>query len=209
MSDDGVGPPGSTQSGRQHTRGYGQTLLLGLASAAAATVGVSRPWQTATASVHDLPSITAQVDGADLAPLAGALGFVLLAAFGAVVATHGLVRRGLGVLVVICAVVVAIAVVHPGAAATAIEQGLSAKGWTGGSYHSSVSPWRWVVGAGAAGCGLAGALIARFGGEWATMSNRYDAPPTAKQMSAEELVDPTETDLWRSIDAGHDPTQTS
>jgi uncharacterized membrane protein (TIGR02234 family) len=189
-------------------RGYAQTLLLGVASAGAATVGTSRPWQSATATVQGLPTIRAQVDGADLAPLAAALGFVLLAAFGAVIATRGWVRRGLGVLIVVCAVAVAVAVVHPGGAAAALERGLSAKGWTGGSYHATSSAWRWVAGLGALGCVAAGALIVRFGGQWATMGSRYDAPRTADETTAPALVDPTETDLWRSIDSGHDPTQT-
>ncbi len=194
--------------GRRHLQGYPQTLLLGLASATGATVGASRPWQSATANVQGLPTIHAQVDGADLAPLAGALGFVLLASFGAVVATRGWVRRGLGILVVVCAVAVVVAVVHPGGGSRAIEQGLSAKGWSGGSYDSHTAAWRWVSGAGALGCALAGGLIAWFGGSWATMSSRYDAPLSVDQAPGPALVDPTETDLWRSIDSGHDPTQT-
>jgi uncharacterized membrane protein (TIGR02234 family) len=201
-------PARTAPSPPQHARGYGQTLALGLVSATAAAVGAARPWQTATASVPGLPAISAQVDGTDLAPLAGALGFVLLAAFGAVIATRGWVRRGLGVLVVVCAVTVAVTVVHPDGGSQAIQQALSAKGWSGGSYRSSTSLWRWVCGAGAIGSMLAGAVIARFGGAWAIMSSRYDAPLTAEEKHRDLPLNPTETDLWRSIDSGQDPTQT-
>jgi uncharacterized membrane protein (TIGR02234 family) len=198
--------PGSASAG-PYARGYGQALVLGLVSAAAATAGAARPWQSATASVAGLPTISAQVDGSDLVPLAGALGVVLLAAFGAVVATRGWVRRGLGVLIVVCAVAVLVMVIHPGGGSHAIEQQLSAKGWSGGSYSSGTAPWRWVSGAGAVGSLVAGALIARFGGQWAIMSSRYDAPLAAEQERRAVPVNPTEADLWRSIDSGHDPTQ--
>jgi uncharacterized membrane protein (TIGR02234 family) len=197
-------PPAAARSG---ARAYGLTLVGGLVSAAAVSVGMSRPWVNATADVAGLPVIHGSVDGADVAPLAGALGFVLLAAVGAVIATRGWVRRGLGVLVVGCAAVVLAAAVHPGATSSALEQSLSAKGWSGGPYDATVSAWRGLAGAGALGCLLTGALLARFGGSWPSMGARYDAPGTAPPSDAYPQAQPTETDLWRSIDSGHDPTQ--
>ncbi len=183
--------------------------MLGLVSATATTVAVSRPWVSATASVTGLPPLRAQVDGADVAPLAAALGVVLLASFGAVLATRGWVRRGLGALIVVCGLAVLASVVHPGDVSAAVEQGLSARGWSGGSYDASTSPWRWVAAAGAVGCVLAGLLVARFGGSWPSMGARYDAvggQADPKVTSREVVV--TESDLWRSIDQGRDPTQT-
>ncbi|MBA2559284.1 MAG: Trp biosynthesis-associated membrane protein [Propionibacteriales bacterium] len=206
MADGTTRASGSATADR--APGYGPTLVLGLVSAGATTVGMSRPWLSAAATVRGLPTIRAHVDGADLAPLAGALSVVLLAAFGAVIATRGGVRRALGGLVMACAVVILVAVVHPGDVGPAIEQGLSAKGWSGGDYHTSTLPWRWLVGVGGAGCLLAGSLVEIFGGGWATMSTRYDAPTSAERHRSAEPVDPSETDLWRSIDRGHDPTQT-
>ena len=149
------------------------------------------------------------VDGADLAPLAGALGFVLLAAFGAVIATRGWVRRGLGVLVVVAALVVLVAVIHPGETGSAVEQGLSAKGWSGGPLRCqhlrlALARGRWARWAAwSPACSWP-----RFGGSWASMGTRYDAPGgTAPQAPGGPQAEPTETDLWRSIDSGHDPTQ--
>jgi uncharacterized membrane protein (TIGR02234 family) len=170
-------------------------------------VGVSRPWLTATATVTGLPVISGSVDGADVAPLAGALGFVLLAGLGAVVATRGWARRGVGVLIVVAAVVVLVAAVHPGDTHRSIEQALSAKGWSGGPYDTSVAWWRVLTGLGACGCLAAGALVARFGGSWAAMGARYEAPGPSVAATPGVSVAPTETDLWRSIDSGHDPTQ--
>jgi uncharacterized membrane protein (TIGR02234 family) len=196
-------PPGTR--GRQL---YARTLVLGLVSAGAVSVGVSKPWVTATATVTGLPVISASVDGADVAPLAGALGFVLLAGLGAVVATRGRVRRGLGVLIMVAAAVVVAAAVHPGDTRYGIEQALSAKGWSGGPYDTGVGWWRVLTAVGGCGCLLAGALVARFGARWASMGARYDAPrPTTATAAADLPAAPTETDLWRSIDSGRDPTQ--
>jgi uncharacterized membrane protein (TIGR02234 family) len=206
-------PSGSrTRSGVSETRGgrqlYARTLLLGLVSAGAVSVGVSEPWVTATATVTGLPVISASVDGADVAPLAGALGFVLLAGLGAVVATRGRVRRGLGVLIVVAAAIVLAAAVHPGDTQRGIEQALAAKGWSGGPYRTGVGWWRVLAAVGGCGCLLSGALVARFGARWASMGARYDAPGTTAGTAAGDLpATPTETDLWRSIDSGHDPTQ--
>jgi uncharacterized membrane protein (TIGR02234 family) len=197
--------PGGTGGGRQL---YARTLVLGLISAGAVAVGVSKPWVTATATVTGLPVISASVDGADVAPLAGALGFVLLAALGAVVATRGRLRRGLGLLIVVAAAVVLAAAVHPGDTQRGIEQALSAKGWSGGPYRTGVGWWRVLTAVGGCGCLLAGALVARFGASWASMGARYDAPGSTSATVAGDLpAAPTETDLWRSIDSGHDPTQ--
>lgn len=209
-------PPDVASGSWLARRAYGPTLVVGLVSAAAATVGASRPWVSATATVRGLPPIAAQVDGAEVAPLAGALGFVLLAAFGAVIATRGRARRGLGFLVVVAALAVAVSVLHPGDTRAVVEQGLSAKGWSGGSYDTRTSLWRWVAGIGAVGCGLSGLAVAVFGGSWATMSTRYDAPATAADSmegdgrgdrSGDRRDVATEADLWRAIDSGRDPTQ--
>lgn len=197
--------PSGPGGGRQM---YARTLVLGLISAGAVAVGVSKPWVTATATVTGLPVISASVDGTDVAPLAGALGFVLLAGLGAVVATRGRLRRGLGLLIVVAAAVVLAAAIHPGDTQRGIEQALSAKGWSGGPYRTGVGWWRVLTGVGGCGCLLAGALVARFGASWASMGARYDAPGSTSATAAGDLpAAPTETDLWRSIDSGHDPTQ--
>lgn len=195
-------------------RGYAVTLLAGLLAALAVTVGVARPWLSAAARIDNLPLISTTVSGADLAPLAGALGVVLLASFGAVIATAGWVRRGLGGLIVVAAVVVAYSAVAPGGSASAVRDGLAAKGWAGGDYDVATQWWRWVTLAGALVCGAAGATIGRFGGRWATMGSAYDAPRTAPAPSPQPDADetlPSETrrsdaDLWQAIDRGHDPT---
>jgi uncharacterized membrane protein (TIGR02234 family) len=189
-------------------RSYALTVVVGLASAGAITVGAAQPWVTATASPEGLPQISASVDGADIAPVVGALGFVLLAAFGAVIATRGWVRRAVGVVIIACSVVVLVAAARAGAATDLLQPSLSARGWSGGSYDSRTVAWRWVVVAAAALCLLAGLAVVRFATRWATMGSRYDAP--ANSPVTEQPGDSMSTgDVWKAIDRGHDPTQTS
>lgn len=189
-------------------RSYALTIVVGLASAGAIAVGAAQPWVSATATPEGLPQITASVDGADVAPVVGALGFVLLASFGAVIATRGWVRRAVGVVIVVSSVVVLVAAARPGVATDLLEASLSARGWSGGPYDSHTVVWRWVVVAGAVLCLLAGVAVVRFATQWATMGSRYDAP--ANSPVTEQPEDSMSTgDVWKAIDRGHDPTQTS
>jgi uncharacterized membrane protein (TIGR02234 family) len=205
MSDDAAR---RTVGGRRSLRGYAAVLLLGLAGAVAVMVAVTRPWIRGTAEVPGLPTIEAEVSGTTMAPLAGALGVVLLASFGAVIATRGWVRRGLGVLVVVASVVVLVSAAAPPDAADALEDALSAKGWAGGDYTSAPVGWRWLALVGAIGCLVAGAAVAVRGHRWAVMGSRYDAPVApraAAQRDADQEIDDAE--LWRALDQGRDPTR--
>ena len=195
---------------------YGPTLVLGLAGAIAVTVGVTKPWVTATAHQSGLPTIDVSVTGASLAPLAGALGVVVLAAFGAVIATRGWVRRALGVLIVLAAGVVLVTAIHPPGATSAVEDALSAKGWSTGPYDTGASAWRWIALGGALVSMAAGVAISVYGSRWATMGREYDAPTPAGDGTADATAgsssgtpddeDLTEAELWRELDHGRDPT---
>jgi uncharacterized membrane protein (TIGR02234 family) len=203
----------TTESREQRPRlRYGPTLVLGLAGALAMTVGVAKPWVTATARQTGLPQIEVAVSGADLAPLAGALGVVVLAAFGAVIATRGWVRRALGMLIVLASLVVLVSALHPPGATGELEDALGAKGWTGGDYDSGIAAWRWLALAGSVASILAGLAISRYGGRWATMGAAYDAPGGSQDAVPGRQPDPaasTEADVWREIDEGRDPTDPS
>jgi uncharacterized membrane protein (TIGR02234 family) len=213
-------------------RAYAVALVTGLAGALAVTVAMTRPWIRAVADVPGLPRIEVEVSGAGVAPLAGALGLVLLASFGAVVATRGWVRRVLGGVVVVAAIVVLVAATATPDSASAVEDELSAKGWAGGAYTTQVVAWRWLALAGALCCLVAGVAIAARGHRWPVMGSRYDAPPAAARPPIEASSTPArasteapstttrattedpaapseldEADLWRSLDRGHDPTR--
>ncbi len=197
----------STVSGRSRRQLYGPALVAGLLGALGVTVAASRPWLRATATVPGLPPIHASATGADLVPLAGALGVAMLAAFGAVVATRGVVRRGLGVAVLVAAVVVLAASIHPSGATSQLTDGLSARGWTGEGYETATTVWRWLVVASTVLAGLAGAVTAAYGDQWAEMGSRYDAPTPDAVPVGRRPEDLSETDVWRALDQGRDPTR--
>lgn len=199
-----VAPAAPGTDGRR--RLYAPTLLAGLLAAVGVSVGASRPWMTATATVPGLPTIHAAASGADLVPLAGALGVAMLAAYGAVVATRGTVRRALGVAVLVAAVVVLVASTRPPGATNALTSGLSAKGWSGGGYQTDTTWWQWLVVLCAAVAGASGAVTAAYGHLWADMGSRYDAPTRAAAPVIQSAGELSETDVWRAIDEGHDPT---
>jgi len=177
---------------------------MGLLSAISVAVAATRPWVTATAVQPHLPTLEVSVEGTELSPVPGAMGLVMLAAFGAVVATRGRARQALGLLVLVAAGLVLYAALRPGDESQAVEAALSARGWIDASYQTATSPWRWLVGASAAVCAVAGVITVRFGRSWATMGSRYDAPGPLARPIETELSD---ADLWRALDHGRDPTQ--
>jgi uncharacterized membrane protein (TIGR02234 family) len=205
--------PAATGSALRGGRGYALTVAVGLAAAGTVAVGVSHPWVTATAIVAGLPRIEAAVTGADAVPFAGACGPVLLASFGAVLATRNRVRQTVGVLIVALAAVVLVSAAHPGDLSPLVRSRLSARGWSAASaYATSTQPWRWLVLVAAVACLVAGVLVVRLGPGWPTMGRRYDAPETAaspapaRQESA-GTASLDEEGLWRALDEGRDPTR--
>lgn len=186
---------------------YGPVLLLGLLGGLGIAVGGARPWVTATSQAPGGPTIHASASGTDLAPLAAALGVAVLAAFGAVIATRGWVRRGLGAAIVVAAVVVVVSALIPSGASDVLTSGLSAKGWSGGRYQTSTQLWRWLVLVSALVSGTAGAATAWYGAQWAVMGERYDAPGADGRVAEKPAEELTESDVWQAIDQGRDPTR--
>lgn len=203
-------PPPALHAWLAGRRGYAMVLVVGLVGSLLAVVGTARPWASAAAAPPGLPTVHASVTGTDLEPVCGALGLALLAAFGAVLATRGRVRRGIGAAIVAGSVaVLVLAATAPADPTSALSADLSTKGWTGDGFASSTEPWRWIVVAAAVIAALAGVAVAWFGGGWASMGARYDAPAAAGQASRRDAAadDLTEAEVWKAIDQGRDPTQ--
>jgi hypothetical protein len=145
--------------------------------------------------------------GTDLVPLAGALGLAALACLAAVIATRGVLRRVVGVLMAVlgagagaaaiagvsAATVLSVAaskVGSPGAAAVSGAAGSTTSGSAGSTGGVSVigatgqaimtgTPWRVAALAGALLIVAAGLAVAWRGPSWPVMSARYDAPQRA------------------------------
>jgi uncharacterized membrane protein (TIGR02234 family) len=187
--------------------GYALTVLIGAAASGACALAVARPWVRGHATEAGLPRIDASVDGADIAPVAGALALVCLAGFGAVIATRGAVRRAVGVVIVACAGVVAALSAVAGSATRLIEDALTAKGWSGGPYESTATAWRALAFAAAVVVVAAGAAVAGFGAHWATMGVRYDSPSEPHPRAPTDGEGLTDAAMWRALDDGDDPTR--
>lgn len=180
------------------------TLLLGAAGAGLALLAVRQGWARAVyVAPRPLPSQSITVTGQDLVPAAGALALAGLACLAAVIATRGVVRRGVGVLLALCGAGTLAAVsgslrassVLTAAAAKASSSASVASGGagsttggtasaggavvTGGSSAHAVMlgvPWRAAVIAGALAIVAAGLLTAWRGIRWPVMSSRYERP---------------------------------
>lgn len=177
-------------------RGYALTLLVLAASAIAAIVVTGFAWISA---FYTLPGQTwsegLSLSGRDLAPLAVGGGWIALACIVGIVATAGVVRRALGVVVAAAGTAVAVGAVvgmstAPAAMAVAIAR-------EGGTLEAQLTLGMWSAVAAAAGvltllCGLA---TAARGATWPTMSARYERSPK-----------PRSDDPWAALDRGEDPT---
>jgi hypothetical protein len=151
-------------------------------AAALALLAASRPWlESVSARPAPLPPLRLTRSGAAIVPALPALALVALASAGGVLATRGLARRLVGVLM---------AGAGLGVAAVAL-------GAAGGGV------WR-------AGCVVAGAVVAAAGvvtalraGRWPAMGARFEA--VRRPVTTAPDAPPGE--LWDALDRGTDPTK--
>jgi uncharacterized membrane protein (TIGR02234 family) len=183
-------------------RSLATVAIAGLAGSAGAAVAGTKVWAHPAKPPTDFGLLPSQVLTADM-PLAGALGLVLLAGWGVVLVTRGRVRRVVTyVLVVVAAGLVATTVAAHWSLDDRLRHDFEAL-HTGVAYsqvHTRLTGWYWT----ALLCSLValGAAVAavRFGRSWPEMSRRYDAPGN------DDAVIRTDTDLWKALDEGRDPT---
>jgi hypothetical protein len=136
-------------------------------------------------------------------PLALALSLVVLAGWGAVLVSGGRLRRTFAALAIAAALgVLACVAVAPFALPDDLRDRLG-----GSAAGLGVQPTGWYLTAAVAAVLSALALVRawRLLPRWPTMSSRYDAPA-----AGDSAPDPaTDTDLWKALDAGRDPTDPS
>jgi hypothetical protein len=165
-------------------RQLGTSVLACLAGAGLALYAVTRVWSVTVTERPGLSPLRDTTTGTAAEPWVAGLAVVALAGAGALLATRGVVRRVLGVLLVVTGLGVA-------AGTIAGRAGLA-----GGSIAWPVAGA--VGGAIIAGGGL---IAARSGHRWPVMSARYDRTPAT---TAPEPADTRAT--WDALDHGVDPT---
>ena len=181
-------------------RTFAPVVLAGLASAGLAAVAGNRAWVEWTGRSEGQGSVlTITGDDSATVPLGGALALVLLACWGVVLVTRGVVRRLVaGAAVVTSVGMVTTAVLGYRSATHGLRDDLAGRGvdLTTGS-----TAWYWVFLACAVGAVVATLAAVRLAPSWPEMGSRYDAPGAAPPPR-----DETSLDLWRALDDGRDPT---
>ena len=192
-------PDKTGQTGSSGRRWFAPAVLGGLAASGLCALAGSKPW---AAPDGQAGSTLVDRTGGHV-PLAGALGLVALASWGALLVTRGVVRRALAVLTVLVAAGLVVTAVmgrtqalHSARAAT-VDLGRVPSG-------AHTTAWWWVALLASVVALAAGAVAVRWCGTWPAMGSRYDAPAIrARAQEPEEMED---IDLWRAIDQGRDPT---
>ena len=173
-------------------RSYLLTLAACLAGAGLAAYAATRVWSVEVVTRPGLSDLRTTRTGADLEPWLIGLAVVALAGTGALLATRGRVRRGLGVLLALAGVGVV-------AGAIAGRAGLEA---------GSASPvWPIACALGGAIVAAGGVTAARFGHLWPSMSARYERrPATAAKPTGAADAPADNRAAWDALDRGDDPT---
>jgi uncharacterized membrane protein (TIGR02234 family) len=184
-------------------RSYALTLAACLAGAALSAYAVTRTWSLQLTPRTGMSDLRTARTGADAEPWVIGLALVALAGTGALLATRGVLRRALGVLLALAGVGVAVGAI---VGRSRVDPGSAGAGAT---------VWPVLCVAGGVIIVLGGVTAARLGGSWPTMSARYDRRPVAPAQSrpaepeaaAEPALEPVDhRAAWEALDRGDDPT---
>lgn len=186
---------------------YGPSVLGAIATGGLTFVAASRTWMHASVEAKGVPSASVDVSGSDAVALVPALALVIVAAALAVIAASVRIRRIVGVLIVVVAVIGFVVVLRAdGNLSAALDTAVKdSPAFIGTNVPDEIaqSAWRWVAALGFVLSALVGAVITRFGARWPTMGRKYDAPKA--HAPVDELE--SEADIWKALDDGRDPTQ--
>lgn len=215
------GEPGGTT--RPRDRSFGPTVLVGLLGSTLLAVAGHRDWLTLSTTAQNegaLSIFTESSPGLAQEPLAGAMGLVALAGWGVLLVTRGWVRRvaaGLGVVAGIGGIVAWFDGMQ------SMRDTVLDRSEPYGLAEGLTLAWNAWFPAALVGAVLvflsAGVAVARVG-RWPAMGARYDAPTAAGSQASdagdggsaasgtkrENLDEADPTELWKSLDKGHDPT---
>jgi uncharacterized membrane protein (TIGR02234 family) len=181
---------------------------VGVLAGALAALAGARAWVTGSdASPSRSPLLPTTADAGEM-PLAAALSLVVLACWGVLLVTRGLVRRAVAVLCVVASLGFA-ATVAVGFAILPdqVAEALREAGATSDTLGTELTAWFWVAVVAAVVLVVTGALAVAWCPAWPEMGSRYDAPGAAGEPADD--VPPEERsnlDLWKQLDEGRDPT---
>ncbi|HEV7755035.1 MAG TPA: Trp biosynthesis-associated membrane protein [Mycobacteriales bacterium] len=167
-------------------------VLFCLAGGLLALWATTRQWAVlSTPRPAPLPAVRGTVGGGDAAPLAAALTLVALAGAAALPAARGILRAGVGLLLLLS-----------GAGIVAAGLAVLTGGVPGESAVTEVRltvAWPVLTMVGGAVVALAGLVTAIRGRRWSALGRRYEAPAVATRSHGSG-------GLWDAQDRGEDPT---
>ena len=189
--------------GKSGRRTFGPLVLLGLAAGTVTAVAGNHMWVRAEGNrAGQVSSLALSVDSGKM-PAATALALVVLASWGVVLVTRRRVRRAVAVLGALAALgTVVTVVVGWSSVDDALRADLASVGVA--DVATTHTGWFWAAAVGSVLSLVAGVLAVRLAPGWPEMGSRYDAPATRPQPEDLDALD-----LWRAIDQGHDPTDST
>ncbi|MFC7532755.1 Trp biosynthesis-associated membrane protein [Actinoplanes sp. GCM10030250] len=175
-------------------RTHSTAVVACLAGAGLTLFAATRVWSVQVEERPGLPALRTEQTGAEAQPWLLGLALVALAGAGALLATRGVARRGLGVLLTLTGAGIVVGAVL---ARAGVETG-----------DAGAGAWIWPAACvlGGAAIAVGGLLAARHGHLWSAMSSRYDrstAPPPAQRSAASE---PSSTGPEASSATGSEPS---
>lgn len=185
-------------------REYGLAMLALAAGAALLLAAAGRQWVTGQVTAPGpVAPVPVEVTGNDLTGALSGLGWAGLAGIAGLYATRGRVRRAVGLLIAVggaAALASLWEATRPDSLMAAIDQD------TVDTARVAAPPDLALLGPVTAGAGavllvVIGLLAAVRAPAWPGMGTRYDRDSAPRATRAE-----TPSDLWRSLDAGDDPT---
>ncbi|GAA1514923.1 TIGR02234 family membrane protein [Sphaerisporangium rubeum] len=187
----------------------------GAAGAAAALIAGGRTW--ATVQFHGAPAVRAapvEVTGNDLVPALGPLALAAFAAVVAVLATRGVWRAIVGVVIALCGAAVAVTALRGVSTGQVVAVARERVTLAAGDQAAVTATWSWPALAALGGAVLAAAGLTAVlrGRHWPGMSTRYDRPTgTTPSTEASRSATPRDADrgMWEALDRGEDPTAES
>lgn len=207
VEQSGADPNNARKRGRQ----LGLVALFALLGAAAVAVAANLTWWSAEYSDPLTGALTITASGAAGVPELIPLALVAVAGFGAALATRGIPRRLIGVVLVLCGLILMVrSLLALGNEPAALVDELTRPADPVGSAQLSVlGPLLAVLGG--ALLGVAGVLIVAGIGGRQRLGTRYDAPRRAKSVVpvTKSAANDDPADWWKALDAGADPTADS
>lgn len=185
---------------------YAPVVLATLAVGGLAFFAAGRTWARAEVKAEGLAAAKVAVSGADAQPLVSALAIVVVTAALAILAAGPRLRRVVGALTMVVAIVGAISV--PRSGGSTLDGAVRSAAEKSPAYASpsslgdiSHAPWDLLTILAFVLAFVLGLLTLRLAPHWPTMSSRYDRPSRRDVRD-----DPSDTDMWKALDQGDDPT---